>query len=64
MNKFNIMKSSFRRELAKIRQIKRGSGGDYTPKWKMFDSLFFLADSVTPGDSTSNHSKPKEQVST
>ncbi|MPC80301.1 hypothetical protein E2C01_074878 [Portunus trituberculatus] len=54
MNKFNILKSSFRCELAKIRQIKSGSGGYYTPKWKMFDSLSFLADTVTPQGNTSN----------
>lgn len=54
MTKFSILRSSFRRELAKVRASKSGSAGDYTPKWKLFESLTFLADVVTPGKSSSN----------
>ncbi|MPC80743.1 hypothetical protein E2C01_075331 [Portunus trituberculatus] len=64
MNKFNILKSSFHHKMAKIRQIKSGSGGDYTPKWKMFDSLSFLADTVTQQGSTSNLDVTVPSVST
>ncbi|XP_076034557.1 uncharacterized protein LOC143021153 isoform X1 [Oratosquilla oratoria] len=45
MNKFNILKSSFHQELAKVKQIK-STGGDYTPKWKLFGLLCFLNDEV------------------
>ncbi|XP_066945371.1 uncharacterized protein [Macrobrachium rosenbergii] len=47
--KFSILKTSFRRELAKIKQVKSGSGGDYVPKWRLFELMLFLTDVVTPG---------------
>ncbi|XP_066938261.1 uncharacterized protein [Macrobrachium rosenbergii] len=54
MMKFKILKTSFRRELAKIKNVKSGAGGDYVPKWRLFDVMLFLTDVVTPRKSTSN----------
>ncbi|MPC57069.1 hypothetical protein E2C01_051041 [Portunus trituberculatus] len=57
MKKVNILKTSFRRELAKKRELKSGPGGNYVPKWKFFESLTFLADTDTLQSSASNLEK-------
>lgn len=57
IKKINNMRSSFRKELKKVKDsMKTGSGSDevYQPKLWYYDSLMFLTDQETPRRSTCN----------
>ncbi|XP_050692264.1 cell surface glycoprotein 1-like isoform X2 [Eriocheir sinensis] len=62
MTKFNILRSSFKRELAKIKAIKSSSGTNHIPKWKTFDSLRFLTDTVSPEPSLTDTVPPEPSL--
>lgn len=60
------MRSSYRKELKKIKEsTKSGSGTDevYQPKLWYFDSLRFLNDQETPRQSRSNIDESDNEVS-
>ena len=66
IKKINNMRSSFRKELKKIKECTRtGSGADevYQPKLWYFEQLRFLNDQETPRPSRSNIDESENEVS-
>ena len=63
VKKINSLRSSFRKELKKVKYSqKSGNGRDdnYTPSLWYYDDLLFLTDQELPRQSVSNLDSPKE----
>lgn len=53
-NKFNSLRTNFRKELKRLKDSKKsGAGVDelYTPTCWYFDDMYFIVDQETPSDS-------------